>query len=173
MDPEPNPESKQDRLARLLGAADAMDTIYRHVAEGGSLIDLAETWDVSFSDVTGWVRADKGREQRYVQALKDRAEWVEERVLSELRTLGLTDIAAAFGPDGKMLPVEKIPKVLRRAILSIDTSAGKIKLADKTRALEVIAKAEGFLIERHKVQEVHSLEELVSKAQQIDGESPD
>jgi hypothetical protein len=78
------------RTARLLKTKQTWQVILNHVRNGGSLLNLAESWDVRYSDLITWVRADKKRLEEYQQACDDRAGWTDEMILNELR-----DVAGA------------------------------------------------------------------------------
>jgi hypothetical protein len=73
------------RLRLLLAARRTLDVILAHVRNGGSLIELCDIWQVRYSDVIAWVRADKPRGELYDLACRDRSEWTDEMVLSEIR----------------------------------------------------------------------------------------
>lgn len=86
------------------------------------------------------------------------------RVLSELASLGFSDVGELFSDDGKLKPLKEIRREMRAAIASVKVTkknlvAGdgvlddvvEVRLWEKTRALESLAKHLGLLTEKLKV----------------------
>lgn len=85
-----------------------------------------------------------------------------QRVIEEYSRIAFLDIGKAFQPDGSLMPIHKIPEDIRRAIAGIEVvsyeedndgkgSIGKlhkIKILDKTKALQDLGKHLGMFIER-------------------------
>lgn len=179
----PQTAERKKRRDLVLGSPDTLDVICAHVASGGTLIDLAETWDLPFGWVSNWVHSDKERGKRYMQALNDRAEWGAERILKELRTIGLADIRKAFNEDGSMKPPHTWPDDLARAVSAVETDelfegAGrdrtqigltrKLRFNDKIRALELLGKNLALFVERHEHSGTVTLADLVTASQEDD-----
>ncbi len=89
-------------------------------------------------------------------------------ILLELLRIARSDISEAFDKDGRMLPINEIPENCRRAIAGVEIetlyeghgsdkraigTTTKIKLWDKVKALELIAKHLNLLIEKAKPKE--------------------
>ena len=82
-------------------------------------------------------------------------------VIKELATIAFADMAvyASWGPHGLVLKAsDELPEAATRAVAEIAESATeggrntKFKLYDKIRALELLAKHLGMLVERSKVE---------------------
>ncbi len=85
-----------------------------------------------------------------------------ERLLEEYGHIAFLDIGEAFAPDGSLLPIHEMPESVRRAMAGIEVASlnidndgkgevgklHKIKLLDKGRALQDLAKHLGMFIER-------------------------
>lgn len=153
-----------------------MDTICLHVANGGSLIDLAKTWQTPYSKLMRWIRADSERLALYDEALMDRKEWTRESVLRELRALGHSDLRKIFADDGTMLHPKQWPAEVAAAIAGLEIFeefAGfgkdrelightkKIKMWDKKSALELIGKTEAMFDKETKDAGRPTLEQLL------------
>ncbi len=80
-----------------------------------------------------------------------KAELKAEDVLNEIKRLAFVNIANAYDAKGKLLPIKEMPEDVQLAIHSMDvqelTANGfktgelkKIKLADKVKSLEMLAK---------------------------------
>lgn len=81
----------------------------------------------------------------------DRAELRAADVLEEIRKVAFVDLSTAYDDDGKLLPLKEMPADVRRSLVSMETQGikltddtavmvTKVKLADKLRALEMLAK---------------------------------
>lgn len=80
-----------------------------------------------------------------------RLEITADRVLAELARVAFADIGAAFDESGALRPIHQIPEDTRRALSAIESDelreegaavgmTRKVKLADKLRGLEILAK---------------------------------
>lgn len=102
-----------------------------------------------------------------------------ERILLELKRIALTDLRQAYGEDGKLLPIREMPEDTARAVSSMETEelwvgegedrrpggdVRKMKTWDKLRALELLAKYHGLLVERREVKVTASLEQLLTES---------
>lgn len=156
---------------------DLAGEICAHVANGGSLIDLAELWRVRYSDMVRWLRADKSREDAYKKALIDRDEWMIQRILTEIKTLSTVDIRKAYDAGGCFLPMHEMPDDVAKSIISVDTDnihegreravigyTTRVKFADKIKSLELLGKQIGMFVQRHEMRVDKTLEDLVSES---------
>jgi hypothetical protein len=153
-----------------------MEEICEHVSEGGTLITLAKKWDVSYGTLTNWIHADKAREQRYLKALNDREEWSKERILQELRTIGLVDIRDLINEEGGLRPKSEWPEEVSRSISSIEITelredgegigeVKKIRLNDKIKALELVGKNLRLFTDKVELSGQVTLADLVTASQ--------
>ncbi len=158
------------RLEALFIAPETMDTICTHVAQGGSLIDLCEVWDVVYGRVTNWIKNDPLRTELYKESLADRDEWVKEAILSQLREIANADVRQIFEEDGSLKPISEWDKDVAKAVSGVDVfhekdGSGvtkKIKMNDKLKAIELIGKTMAMFIDRtHHTGEL-TLAELVA-----------
>lgn len=98
------------------------------------------------------------------QRVIDRAELKAERVLEELRRLAFADVRTLFDEAGnwkpiKQLSAEEAAQVAQFEIIIKNAQAGdgvvdtvhKVKLTDRLKALEILAKHFGLLVERVQV----------------------
>jgi len=146
----------KERLNALMEAeADTMDQVCTHVAQGGSLIDLCEGWDVVYGKIVGWINKDDGRKDLYNQALQDRNEWVKETILHQLREIANVDIRSLFDDRGNLKPVHQWDKDVAKAVAGIDVQVDKegditkkLKMNDKLKAIELIGKTMSMFNER-------------------------
>lgn len=151
-------QMRRERLLRTedkLREEDLIEVICENVCSGGSVVELCEVWDVQYHRIVTWVYDVKypARKEAYEAALGHRVEWMRSRILGELKSIGLVDIAQAYDDNGKLKDPAQMPIELRRAISGIDTveefegrgesreSIGytkKVKFWDKLRALELL-----------------------------------
>lgn len=91
-------------------------------------------------------------EKRFA-GIEARAELKASDVLAEIKKLAFVNLSQAYGPDGALLHPHDMPKDLQAALQSVETDelfvnrrkrkigvTKKIKLSDKVRALEMLAK---------------------------------
>ena len=162
---------RERRTKALLKTGRLLEVILSHVRNGGSLISLCEAWGVRYSDFIGWIRADNKRSEAYNLAGQDRSEWTKEMILSELRLLSRFDIRKLYDADGNLKPIQELDDETARMVASTEidelfsgkgdfrTKSGqttKVKVYDKLKALELVAKTE------HEIGA--SLEDLLSKS---------
>jgi hypothetical protein len=166
---EPFNESAYDRVTRIINEPETINTIFDNVANGGSLIDLCELWSVSYVLILRWIYDEESRTKKYNQALESRNEWAVQRLLDEIRAVSFADIRLVLDAGGKVLPLDKWPTGVARAVAGLDINDGpdgsvvkKIKMYDKLKALEMLGRDLGRLIVRHEVNGKLTLEELVS-----------
>lgn len=168
------------RFLEIISTPDILDTICSYVASGGTIVTLANCWDIRFGDLSNWLHKEPERSKRYRDALEDRTEWAMERLLRELRSIALSDIKQLFNEDGAVLPVSEWPDSVSRAISSIEVdelwgknaegkneqigTTKKVKFWDKLRALELIGKNVGMFVDRHVHEGKLTLEHLVAQA---------
>ena len=91
----------------------------------------------------------------------ERADLTAQRILEEMRRLALSDVRGLFDQDGNLRPIHTLTPEQAAAIASLEVvkknvAAGdghvdtihKVKVWDKTRALEMLAKHFGLLVEK-------------------------
>ena len=106
-------------------------------------------------------------------ALAERAELTADRVLEELRRLALADARSFFDDHGNLKPISELTAEQGAAIASFEVliknaEAGdgkqdvvhKIRLWDKVRALELLAKYFRLLVDRVQVEEPSFAEQV-------------
>lgn len=161
-----------------------MKVLVAHVANGGTVTTLCETWGVSYSGILGWIYQDRTREREYVRALNDRSEWAKEALLAELRDIALVDIRKIFDENGKIKPIPDWPKEIACALASFEVveemeGTGrdavqigwlkKFKFFDKMKSIELLGKNLVLFIERHEISGKLTLEHLVAATGGNDG----
>lgn len=130
------------RLRLLIAAPRTLDVLLSHVRNGGSVIDLADAWGVRYSDIVGWIREDRttaGRSELYEQAMRDRSEWTDEMVLSEIRLRCRLDPRRLYNANGERLKVHELDADVARMIEEVKAD-GTIKFFGKKEALELAGK---------------------------------
>lgn len=174
--------TKLEKDMRLYEDPELLSKICKHVSSGGSVISLADLWQVSFGELMGWIRLDKDRSTRYEMALKDRQEWMFERVIQELQDIATLDIKDIFESDGRLKPIDQWPKAARAAVVGVEVveefdgrgderiQTGwnkKVKLADKIKALELIGRNLGSWTDKIEHTGTLTLEDIISGANDV------
>lgn len=177
-----NVKGIKQRTAELLKKEEeVMDQICIHVASGGSLINLCETWDVHYGAVINWIRKEDKRNSRYKECENDRVEWTRERILSELRNLGFADLRKIYDEKGALKEIHEWPPEVAAYVKSIEvfeeyegtgkdrTNVGQVKkvqLWSKEKALELLGKNLELFVERSKIDGNLTLEDLITKSRE-------
>jgi len=171
--------SRKERTERFLGpeSEETQATIYAHIANGGTLIDLCEVWDIRWSDVMAWIDKDPVRQKSFRDAMQARVNYVDELWISELTFLSRFDLRRLYDENGRLKPMNKLDAQTARAIsgAEVDEMFGsgeeagvqvgetkKVKLWDKLKALDMIGRHRGHMVEKHEVSGKLTLEDLVS-----------
>lgn len=172
---------RQARLARLLANPALPDIIFEHVANGGTLVDLCETWQVRFSSLSKWINEDEARKKKYADALQARNEWTEEMLLGDLRAMAHFDLRKLYKEDGTLKNIAELDAETARMVQSVEVDEikvfdadskamvhvgdrKKVKLWDKLKAKEMLMKNRRMLVDRHELEGSISLEELVGRS---------
>lgn len=177
--------ARRERLKRLTDRQDLMDVVCAHVASGGTLISLANIYDVNYGELSNHVTKDIERNRRYRAALNDRGEWAIERVLQELRRVAFSDVRSIFALDGAIKHPSEWPEDIARAIASIEVfeefegkgnereligHTKRVKFWDKGRALELLGKNLKLFIDRMEIGGSVRLEDLILKSGAKEGD---
>lgn len=179
VEPHSLPINYLERFQALTLKSDFADTVFAHVANGGTLIGLAEVWGVRHSDISGYIGSNRALIDKYTAAMMARDEWEKERCLQELRAIATVDIRQAYNEDGTLKPMREMPPELAACISSVESDelfegvgqereqvgyTKKVKFWDKAKAIELFMKKHGLLIERKQVQHTLRLEDLIHPA---------
>ncbi len=168
-----NQAEAKARLERLLASPDTLDTIFDNVASGGSLIDLVKAWGVNYGKLARWLFGDPERLKRYQEALQAREDWAKEAIIHEMTQIGMQDIRRLYAENGELLPVDRWPDDIARAVASIEVlekqgahgySEGtitKVKLHNKVQALHLAGKDVGKFVDRTEHSGTIKLDEVI------------
>lgn len=163
-------------LQLVLGADGVMDKCYKHLANGGSLLDLADAWKIRYSDLMHWIHGDLGRKQMYEDGLQAQSEWAVRKVLQEVKRIGFADIRDAYGDDNQLKEMSEMPAEVAaclQSVESVDYFEGtgkdrakvgvirKVKFWNKLEAAKMLMQNLGMLIERVEHSGKVSLEALI------------
>lgn len=108
-------------------------------------------------------RTTVARDAGKARALKNE-DITAERTMREIARLGFSDISRIFNENGTLPPLQTLPADVRATIASVKTLktnvvsgdgqqevTREVKLWDKGRSLELLAKHFGLVTERHEV----------------------
>lgn len=148
------------KLSVLLKEPDFLKNICDNMANGGSLIDLCETWQVRYCDVMNWINDDNDRKAVYQQSLLDRGEWYVQRVLKELKDLAFRNVKTIYNDDHTLKAVKDWPPEVVASLDEIEVvelfdqfgkpigHAKKAKFAQKLKAIELLGKNMFMFVEK-------------------------
>ena len=167
-----------------------MPDVIDRLANGEMVLNLCKDLGIKYSELLGYVTADSVRSAHFTAAVKAGEGWLIQRLSQELHNIGLHDIKDALDSDGCVRPIEEIPEALRRTIAGIEVEelyemhgrekvyigrVKKIKLIDKTKAIEMLGKKLDMFIDKvhvsGTVQVKHSVDpiDLEAMIKQLEG----
>lgn len=157
-------KTEQANIKTLFSSKGSEEILWVFISEGGSLIQFAREFKVSFGDLCSYLRADKDREKRYQQALNDRKEYTVDDVLQKLRAISNLDIRELYDESGKMKPVKDWPEDFAKSVTSIKPGehGHEVKYADKLKAIELLGKTQAVFTERTLNENTFKLEDLLA-----------
>ena len=163
----------------LFDNPETIDLICTHVANGGSVIEMAKLWNMPYGKITTWLHADKIRNHRYNQAIEDRQEWFREVILRELRCMATSDVRNIYNDEGGLKPVSEWDDSTAACVSNIEVveefeGSGKdkvqsgwnkkVKLWSKDKSLELIGKYLQMFNQKIQVDHVMSLADMVNES---------
>lgn len=172
--------NRRQRFEVIKADPETPDIIYRHMANGGSLITYCEMMNVDFCDVTKWLNAE--HMEVFNNANEALRQWEIHRLLQEIKAISFVDIRKIFNEDHSLKSPSEWPDNIASALAGIDVAEiwdneadadgkkhkvqigeiKKIKLFDKLKALEMLGKDLGRFVTKHEVSGKLTLEELVT-----------
>lgn len=185
----PTPETfyTQAELA-LINRPELMATICAHVAAGGTVQGLCDTWNrkseagapglVRFGAIWQWIVTDDERRKAWQQTQLMLAQADEARLKEFARGIAFTDVRALLTDDGRVRPVSEWPAEAAMLIAGLDVAEmfekgeanaqelvgvlKKVKLADRIKGAQFLAQLSGLLVERKEVSGKVTMEQLVA-----------
>lgn len=131
---------------------DCMMKIVDHVTTGGSVVQLAQLWEVPYRVMIRFLRSDPIRTKQYADALEDRKEWAIERLLSELRHISCVDMTEILDENGCIKNTDSWPEDAKQNLKKIvvkelfDSDGNKkgelknVEFHDKLKAIDMYGK---------------------------------
>lgn len=169
-------DTERDELFNSEGFA---KTVCSHIAQGGSLIELATAHGVRYADLHSFMASDEKRYSSLIKAMSARSEYFIEELKKTLCTLSSLDIRDIYAEDGTIKPVHEWPDALGISVQSIEVNelwegrgkeaeqvgvTKKIKFWDKTKSIEMLAKHLGMFVDRVSHTHTVSIEDLIEKS---------
>jgi len=161
---------------RILSQPETLELICAHVANGGDLADLCDTWEAQFSSVHAWLYNDDARKEQYTNALLSNGAQMDNVIMRQLKQVATSDIRDLFNDQGLLINLKDLPAEIAACIQSVEVTeefegsgkdkmqigwTHKIKFWDKLKALELLGRHRGLLIEKVKVEGTITIEDLI------------
>ena len=140
----------------FFSSTESLDRLTDHVANGGNLLDFCHLHKIRYSALKRWLNSDPSYQVAYEAAVALQSEVIEEKILRELQRIGQFDIRSIFGEDNCVKPPSEwgddagavISGFEVHELFESDGEGGKnligyckkIKLWDKTKTIESVAK---------------------------------
>jgi hypothetical protein len=175
--PAPRKRERKQRTELVIQDVHSIDELCGYVAGGGTLTEWCRGKDIPYNAINTWLNADKARQERYAAALGLRDSHQKERVTQEVAGLMDADLAEAFDENGCLKSIHDIPLAVRKAIASIEVDelweghgkdrrqigvTRKIKLWDKVKGIELMARKNKMLTDRIEAKHTHTLADLLT-----------
>lgn len=156
-----------------------MELIFSHLANGGSLITLADGYKIAYGHLMKWINGDRERFFYYQRALDARAEWAREAILREINRLSMADPRKMYNDDGTLMNPKDLDDatasmVKKFTVTELYDGVGKermevgqtktVELWSKEKALQMLAKNFGMLIEKVEHSGKVTLEDLINES---------
>lgn len=175
---ELTPLSDSPELAfnRLIEQPELLKQVCAHVANGGSLIDLASQWHVGYHRLVEWVNAEPERGKALKLAYDARDEWAKEMVLREVKSIACADIRELYDANNQLLPVSQWPDHIARAVEGVDVDelfegrgetrqhvgfTKRVRLAKKDKLLIALGKQVGLFKDKVEHSGSVTLEDII------------
>lgn len=120
----------------------------------------------------------------HLEKIEEKAGFTAAEILREIGRVAMVDVTKAFGPDGRLLPLDKIPEEVRRCIAGIeyeDLYEGrgadkekvgdlvKLKFWDKNKGLEMAGRHLKLFVDRVQIENVDELAHRLNAARARSG----
>lgn len=188
--PTPLSYYTQAELA-IIQHPDTLDAICAHVGAGGALEDMCRNWHhtaqqsggkgvVRFGAIWRWICEDRDRFKRWLESNNLQAQADVSRADALLRAIAFADVRNLFDAQGRVLPVDQWPHEVAALVAGLDVAEmfekgeanaqelvgllKKVKLTDRIKALELLLKRQGALVDRKELTGTLKLEDLVAKS---------
>lgn len=169
--------STTDNTNAAINDPEFMNNLCGLLAIGGTLARHCRSESLNYKIVQAWIAENSERHARYQAVLKVREQHAKDEVIAELLSYIRADVTQAFNREtGALLPLHAMPEDVRKLIAGVEVEElytgkedkrvnygrlTKIKLWDKPRSLETLAKHLAMLIERKEVDARLSLHDLL------------
>jgi len=165
-----------DEIAEaIVGDPERFMDFCRQIANGGSIKDICKRWNVNYGDLYAAIAINQKLSKVYHMALEARRHFDVEEMLEQMRALATSDVRSLFNPDGSLKHPNEMTAEESACIQSFEveteinetdkefiaTKIKKVKLWDKTKAIDLMGKALGMFVEKHVHEGTITLRDLV------------
>lgn len=156
-----------------------IDTIFNHIASGGTLAGLCETWGVNYGIVRAWINATEVRARVYIDACAARDDLAKDIIFEQLMRLAKSKLRTLFNEDGSLKLPHEWPEEADAFVASIETEelfegvgqdrihigyTKKVKLWDKLKSIEMLGKKLGLFNEKVEHSGKITLEDVIARS---------
>lgn len=117
---KPSPSSLRANTPVVLEQPQIIETICQHVSMAGNLYDLCKMWHIDYYLLTQQIGANALWEQKMKAARQAGSDYLEERILGELKLMAFVDIRRAYDKSGSLLAMHDLPDDVAASISSVD-----------------------------------------------------
>jgi len=132
-----------------------MERIFKHLSNGGTIIDYCRLVGQRYDEVMFWINSDEERRGLYEKGKQARLDWLYESCLKQYNALSTLDIRQLYGESGELKPMKDWPEEAALAVAGVESleqfemvdgvreSVGelkRVKTYDKNKSLEALGK---------------------------------
>lgn len=156
--------------AEIFQQPDFLESVCRHVANGGDLVTFSEQNGIPFCDLSFWIAMSVDRDRAVAAARQHRHEYIAQSLSHQLYEIASFDASSLFDDNGDVLSPKLWPEAAKRVVsgFEITESKGrtttKVKYTDRLRAIELLGKYAGMFVEKVHVEGQLSFAEIVVAA---------
>lgn len=152
------------------------ETICLGVAMGSTLRQISRNFGIPYPWLFKYIMDDPGLKNKYELALSERKDYMTQFLFDQFKILAESDLRQLFNEDGSMKPIKDWPDNAAQFVSSVEVDelfAGtgkdrelightkKVKLWDKMKALESLAKHMNFVVDSNKEGKALTWEALI------------
>ncbi len=168
-----NRKQRKEKFIAKISEPETFEDICDTISDGGTLSDIAREMGANFRWLYSWINDPEfpERSEAYVVAENARDALAKEDVIGQIHRLSNMDIREAFGENGNLLPIGKIPVHIAKGIASIDTTIDdrgvetkKLRFVDRGQMLALGGRRQRLFVDKVEMTGQMSLEQAVMES---------
>lgn len=157
---------------------ESMTEICRYVTMGGTLVRFCVLANIKYSSMLEAIRSHPKYERMYIQACKDREDWLRDELLSLMTQITSFNIKDCYDENGALKSVADMPDsaslMIKKLTTSyptrdkIETTVDNIEFYDKQKSIDQLGKYLSMFIDKTQHDVRLTLEETIARSYEKD-----